>query len=171
MHERIMNAVAAEQTPARVFRLPGWARVAWPFAAAAMVAWVVWLAVMPREARRAAPDAPGIEVVHHGSHKVPIPADETAHTELAGRPSAPPTKTQTPDDSLVVQYERQETTTNAGQPPIEVTFPRSTELAQEIRKIDQARESMPSWHLFMANTPDQQPTPAADPEEFGPPPM
>jgi len=130
---RLMNRIESHRQPARVIRLPRWARVTMPFAVAAAVAWMLWLAVPPPVT---GPSSEPIEIVYHSPQ--------------------PQGRTDTSQDTLLVQFDRAGTSAvGADRPGLHVAFPRSTELAQEIRRADEARESLSSWHLFMVNTPEE----------------
>jgi len=130
---RLMDRIESPAQPARVIRLPRWARVAMPFAVAAAVAWMLWLAVAP-----------------------PVTGPSSEPIEIVYNSPQPQGSADTSEDTLLVQFDRAGTSAvGEDRPGLHVAFPRSTELAQEIRRADEARESLPSWHLFMVNTPEE----------------
>ncbi len=144
--ERAIPVQSNSASP-KVIRLPRWARVAMPVAVAASMAWLLMLAVLPSPTH--GPAEP-IEIVFHSP-----------------QPTSPGTEAS--PEILIVQYDRSSPAAQEDRGDLQVAFPRSPELALEIRRVDEAREALPSWHLFMVNTPDQ-----IDPaiiDDFGPPPM
>ncbi len=151
-HERLMQAVAAERSPAvRVFRIPSplWALV--PLAAAAAIALLVWSRV-PGDIRplRTAPLAQ--------APQPPAPAaDETVPGERGPAPDAVVSASDAVADApaaavLAVRFVRPAEAAGSGATSgaIEVRFARSQELADRVRARDAAELAVPSNFVYIA---------------------
>jgi negative regulator of sigma E activity len=128
-HASVVNELVSEAVPvARVIRFPWWARVAVPLAAAAAVALVVVLKA-PHAPVKPGTSGPGVLRVAY-------------HAPAAATPSVP--------GAMVVRFHRPGSSAMADQSAAPyVAFTRSSQLEEQIRAADTARENHASSHLYI----------------------
>jgi hypothetical protein len=137
-HASVVNQIGTDAVPvARVIRFPLWTRVAAPLAAAAAVALVLILRA-PHEPGKPAGTEPGvIRVAYH----TPQPAAISASGAIVVRFHRPGGSMPQKDSAA----------------PIHVAFSRSSQLEEQIRAADTARESNASSHLYIMHADGRSP--------------
>jgi len=167
LHAAVMQKIASPTSHSpRILQLPRWLRVAAPLAIAAAIALVFLVHTPFGDGGKNAPSGGSVEIVYHA------PAAPIEQASAPAPDALPIHGGQiTPQGgAIIVEFQRPDTNRTAqgtSNDPVEVIFPHSTELAEQVRKADQARESLPSWQLHMVTKQQEAPV-AADETEIPP---